>query len=59
VGQRPAPRRQAGWQAASPRRVATNFSNGVQAAEAKVADAFAPLLAFEQNLLNQVNGCRT
>jgi hypothetical protein len=45
----------AGWQAAVAAKGGTNFSNGVNAAEAKVADAFAPLLAFEQNLLNTVS----
>jgi hypothetical protein len=49
----------AGWQAAVAAKGATNFSNGVNAAEGKVADAFAPLLAFEQNLQNQVARCRT
>lgn len=45
-----------GWQAAVAAKGATNFSTGVQAAEGKVADAFGPLLAFEQNLLQQVQG---
>jgi hypothetical protein len=44
-----------GWQAAVAAKGQTNFSNGVNAAEQKVADAFGPLLAFEQNLLNQVS----
>lgn len=43
-----------GWQAAVAAKGATNFSNGVNAAEQKVAEAFGSLLAFEQNLLNQV-----
>lgn len=44
----------AGWQEAVAAKGASNFSTGVNAAEAKVAQAFAPLLAFEQNLLNTV-----
>lgn len=44
----------AGWQKAVQDKGGTNFSNGVNAAEAKVAAAFAPLLAFESNLQNQV-----
>jgi hypothetical protein len=44
-----------GWQAAVAAKGATNFSNGVNAAEEKVAQAFGPLLAFEQNLLNRVS----
>jgi hypothetical protein len=44
-----------GWQAAVAAKGATNFSTGVQAAQAKVTDAFGQLLAFEQNLLNQVS----
>lgn len=46
----------AGWQAAVASKGRDNFARGVQAAEGKVAEAFAPLLAFEQNLQNQVNG---
>jgi hypothetical protein len=45
----------AGWQAAVAAKGAANYSTGVQAAAPKVAEAFAPLLAFEQNLLNNVN----
>lgn len=45
-----------GWQAAVAAKGQQNFSTGVQAAEAKVAETFGPLLAFEQNLLNQVSG---
>jgi hypothetical protein len=45
-----------GWQAAVAAKGETNFSTGVNAATGKVADAFGPLLAFEQNLLNQVSG---
>jgi hypothetical protein len=44
----------AGWQAAVAAKGVTNFANGVNSAEAKVADAFASLLSFEQGLLNQV-----
>lgn len=43
-----------GWQAAVAAKGAANFSNGVNNAEAKVADAFASLLAFEQGVLNTV-----
>ena len=43
-----------GWQAAVAAKGQTNFSTGVQAAEQKVTEAFTKLLAFEQNLLNQV-----
>lgn len=43
-----------GWQAAVAAKGAANFSNGVNNAEAKVADAFGTLLAFEANLLNQI-----
>jgi hypothetical protein len=46
----------AGWQAAVAAKGQTNFSTGVQAAEAKVNEAFTKLLAFEQNLLNTVSG---
>lgn len=45
-----------GWQAAVAAKGAQNFATGVNAAEPRVAEAFGPLLAFEQNLLNQVNG---
>lgn len=44
----------AGWQKAVQDKGGQNFSNGVNAAEGKVAEAFAPLLAFEQNLQNEV-----
>jgi hypothetical protein len=44
----------AGWQAAVAAKGAQNFSTGVNAADQKVVEAFTPLLAFEQNLLNQV-----
>lgn len=44
----------AGWQAAVAAKGVQNFANGVNAAEDKVAAAFAPLLAFETNLQNQV-----
>jgi hypothetical protein len=44
----------AGWQHGVASKGQTNFSTGVQAAEQKVQDAFTKLLAFEQNLLNQV-----
>lgn len=43
-----------GWQAAVAAKGATNFANGVNAAEDKVAAAFGPLLAFESNLLQRV-----
>jgi hypothetical protein len=45
-----------GWQQAVAAKGQQNFANGVNAAEAKVLDAFTKLLAFEQNLQNQVNG---
>lgn len=45
-----------GWQAAVASKGVQNFTNGVNNAEAKVADAFAGLLSFEQGLLNTVNG---
>lgn len=45
-----------GWQQAVAAKGEANFSNGVQAAQAKVADAFAPLLQFENTLLQQVAG---
>lgn len=44
----------AGWQEGVAKKGVTNFSTGVAAAEDKVAQAFAPLLAFEQNLQNQI-----
>jgi hypothetical protein len=40
----------AGWQGAVAAKGATNFANGVAAAESKVIDSFGRLLAFEQNL---------
>lgn len=43
-----------GWQAAVAAKGGNNFSNGVNNAESKVADAFAGLLAFEQGVLNTV-----
>jgi hypothetical protein len=43
-----------GWQNGVATKGGANYANGVQAAEAKVADAFGPLLAFEQNLLNEI-----
>jgi hypothetical protein len=43
-----------GWQQAVAAKGGTNFSNGVNAAESKVAEAFAGLLAFEQGVLNTV-----
>lgn len=43
----------AGWQQAV-RDKAGNFSTGVNAAEAKVAAKFAPLLQYENNLQQQV-----
>lgn len=45
----------AGWQKAVADKGQTNFSTGVQAAGAKVTEAFTQLLAFEQNLLNNVS----
>lgn len=45
-----------GWQQAVASKGVSNFTNGVNAAEEKVATAFAPLLAFEQNLQQQVRG---
>lgn len=45
-----------GWQAAVAAKGETNYSTGVNAAEQKVAEAFGPLLAFEQNLQNNVHG---
>ena len=44
----------AGWQAAVDAK-ANNFSTGVNAAQAKVAAAFAPLLQYENNLQQQVD----
>jgi hypothetical protein len=43
----------AGWQAATLAK-ASNFSTGVAAAEAKVATAFGPLLAYETTLQARV-----
>lgn len=43
-----------GWQAAVAAKGVTNFATGVQAAQAKVEQAFTSLLAYEGNLLNQV-----
>lgn len=45
-----------GWQAAVAAKGVQNFANGVNNAEAKVADSFASLLSFEQGLLNTVSG---
>ena len=44
----------AGWQAAVNAK-ANNFSTGVNAAQSKVATAFAPLLQYENNLQQQVD----
>lgn len=44
-----------GWQQAVAAKGVTNFSTGVQAAQAKVEQAFTSLLAYESNLQNQVN----
>lgn len=44
----------AGWQKAVADKGGANFANGVNAAESKVAEAFGPLLAFEQNLQTEV-----
>lgn len=44
----------AGWQAAVAAK-ANNFSTGVNAAQSKVAAAFAPLLQYENNLQQQVD----
>jgi hypothetical protein len=44
----------AGWQAAVASKGVTNFSTGVAAAEQKVAQAFGPLLAFEQGLQSTI-----
>lgn len=46
----------AGWQAAVATKGVQAFSNGVAAAEGKVAAAFGPLLAFESTLQQQVQG---
>ncbi|PYO45019.1 MAG: hypothetical protein DMD33_00825 [Gemmatimonadetes bacterium] len=46
----------AGWQEAVRTKGRDNFSNGVQKAEQKVAEAFAPLLAYEANVQNKVRG---
>lgn len=46
----------AGWIAAVQAKGAANFVAGVSAAEQKVATAFGPLLAFENNLQRQVGG---
>lgn len=43
-----------GWQQAVASKGVQNFSTGVQAAEQKVAQAFGPLLAFEQGLQSTV-----
>lgn len=43
-----------GWVAAVQAKGAANFASGVSAAEQKVATAFGPLLAFEDNLQAQV-----
>lgn len=43
-----------GWQAAVAAVGETNYSNGVNAAEDKVASAFAPLLAFESGLQSKI-----
>lgn len=45
----------AGWQQAVAAKGVSNFSTGVQAATAKVEQAFTTLLAYESNLQNQVN----
>lgn len=45
----------AGWQHAVATKGEANFANGVNAAKDKVAEAFAPLLAFEQALQTRVN----
>jgi hypothetical protein len=45
-----------GWQAAVASKGVQAFSNGVAAAESKVATAFGPLLAFESTLQQQVQG---
>ena len=44
-----------GWQQAVASKGVTAFSNGVSAAESKVAEAFGPLLAFESTLQQQVS----
>lgn len=43
-----------GWQAAVASKGVTNFANGVNNAESKVAEAFGPLLAFEASLQNNI-----
>lgn len=43
-----------GWVEAVRTKGVTNYTNGVSNAEAKVAAAFAPLLAFEGNLQRQI-----
>lgn len=45
----------AGWQQAVRDKGVSNFSTGVQAAETKVAAAFAPLLAFESQLQSRIS----
>lgn len=44
-----------GWQDGVREKGVANFSRGVEAAEPKVATAFATLLAFEQGLLTRVS----
>jgi hypothetical protein len=44
----------AGWQKGVQDKGAAAFTNGVQAAEAKVAAIFGPLLSFEANLQQQI-----
>jgi hypothetical protein len=46
----------AGWQQAVASKGVQNFSTGVAAAEQKVAQAFGPLLAFEQGLQSTIQG---
>jgi hypothetical protein len=45
----------AGWQQAVLTKGVNNFASGVQASQQKFAERIAPVLAFEQNLLNQIN----
>lgn len=45
----------AGWQHAVATKGEANFATGVNAAKDKVAEAFAPLLAFESSLLQRVS----
>lgn len=45
-----------GWQAAVAAKGGQNFAVGVENAEQVVAEAFGPLLAYEQNLHNTVSG---